>query len=1125
VERQLIAFLIKMGFGILRWRCAVDILSVVVGYLIVCVMTFNVDVDVPIVKEGTVSSYFGFSVAQHYVFNRIRGYGDPVIIVGAPRDNVTDLGADSRVRQLVRPGAVYQCPVTSSNDDCSPLLIDREAPSGDVDKNDQWLGVAVASQGTDTGRAVACAHRYKKAGAAYVYGLGSCVSMSNTLDEEVAWEPCDGKPKAKGHEQYGFCQVGTSVAVDKEGNMVLGAPGPYAWRGAVFKNVIQLSLSEEPRWFQSPVEDPLPGRAPGPNPATSFYSYLGMSVKIGNVLNGKKTYVVGAPRSKDVGQVLLMQEGSSDLEVRQYLTGEQFGSSFGYDIALVDLNGDSKEDVFIGAPFYHKAGVGGAIYIFINGPQGISSDRNQTIYSRKMKELECTELDCLNARFGFALANAYDIDGDGYNDVAVGAPYEGHGAIYIFRGSHRGLVEEFSQRIYATSLPSSVQPLRTFGHVLSAGMDMDINGYPDLVVGAFASDKIVVLRSRPVINVVSTMTSTPERIDPSLPRSALCRDRVNTTCFELKLCFVFTAKPLEKFPGPIHIVYKVEAEKFAGTKVSRVSFKGARTAEEGHVLEMSQTLLRQSTQYCSKHIVYINSNNRDFLNPIKFRLTQHLKDEPRLIMSPGQPLPDINRNPVLNATLVENHLSVDFVKNCGRDLECVSSLSVQGSLELPKDNVSTDYILRVGQVRDFRLDISVINSGEEAHEATVVIQMPADFEYLGTDERGKQYSCSLAESNTVLCAVGNPLTAESFVQFAIRIDPSKVTATGERLNITLNVNTTSKESNPIDDITVIKMKAIIETDIVVKGISIPEQVMFSGQIVGASAIRSEEEIGTEIVHRYEVENSKSGGRVAWSTLHISWPYEAADGKYLLYLMDQPLVHGPVRCEVDSNMINPMLYERRPSNFSTAFVTSAELKQSRRSLLDREMEIDDGSAAVSSRRDVDQLIRRSKRDSVLLSGRHHAIVKFDCEDRSKVKCYDFVCHIGELSAGEYVVVQLRARLWNSTFLEDYVDVDRVLVSSRAKISIDAGLHVHQPLTFNDHAKAETTVVPDIQVQRPLGISLWIIIVIIIVAIIIGIFLLCLIMLLLWKCGFFKRYKPTDEHALHKAKMEKQELDFD
>ena len=36
-----------------------------------------------------------------------------------------------------------------------------------------------------------------------------------------------------------------------------------------------------------------------------------------------------------------------------------------------------------------------------------------------MKDAECAELDCNNARFGFAIANAKDIDGDGYNGQFV----------------------------------------------------------------------------------------------------------------------------------------------------------------------------------------------------------------------------------------------------------------------------------------------------------------------------------------------------------------------------------------------------------------------------------------------------------------------------------------------------------------------------------------------------------------------------------------------------------------------------------------------------------------------------------------------------------------------------------
>ena len=49
-------------------------------------------------------------------------------------------------------------------------------------------------------------------------------------------------------------------------------------------------------------------------------------------------------------------------------------------------------------------------------------------------------------------------------DVAVGAPYEGNGVVYIFRGSRAGLIEEYSQRIEASVLDTG---LRGFGHSLS----------------------------------------------------------------------------------------------------------------------------------------------------------------------------------------------------------------------------------------------------------------------------------------------------------------------------------------------------------------------------------------------------------------------------------------------------------------------------------------------------------------------------------------------------------------------------------------------------------------------------------------------------------------------------------
>ena len=56
---------------------SLGVVFVVVG-LCRFVVAFNVDIHVPIVKEGISGSYFGYSIAQHYVFNRRLGFGDPL---------------------------------------------------------------------------------------------------------------------------------------------------------------------------------------------------------------------------------------------------------------------------------------------------------------------------------------------------------------------------------------------------------------------------------------------------------------------------------------------------------------------------------------------------------------------------------------------------------------------------------------------------------------------------------------------------------------------------------------------------------------------------------------------------------------------------------------------------------------------------------------------------------------------------------------------------------------------------------------------------------------------------------------------------------------------------------------
>ena len=105
----------------------------------------------------------------------------------------------------------------------------------------------------------------------------------------------------------------------------------------------------------------------------------------------------------------------------------------------------------------------------------------------------------------------------------------------MFRGSkHQSASSVFhlSQRIYATDL-SRVTGLRTFGYSFAdtRGVDIDGNEYPDVVVGSYASDTVIVLRTRPVVKVETSLSSVPQRLNSA---TSTCFDGTMNNCFNIR---------------------------------------------------------------------------------------------------------------------------------------------------------------------------------------------------------------------------------------------------------------------------------------------------------------------------------------------------------------------------------------------------------------------------------------------------------------------------------------------------------------------------------------------------------------------------------------------------------------
>ncbi|GBP95609.1 Integrin alpha-PS3 [Eumeta japonica] len=226
--------------------------------------------------------------------------------------------------------------------------------------------------------------------------------------------------------------------------------------------------------------------------------YFGYSVESGVFEPGGETlYVAGAPRgAAGRGRVLIFKPSDKEMllpNIKSSLEGTQLGTYFGASLLCVDLNADGRADVLVGAPNYVSqhdkfSYDQGAVYVYLTDSKESDLKLNAAGSVRGSG--------ASGARFGSALAALGDVDGDGHPEVAVGAPWEesGRGAVYVYSAHAQSLRTTHAQRI-------SPSGARGFGIAISKGLDIDGNGCNDLAVGAYASDETYLFRCVPTITI------------------------------------------------------------------------------------------------------------------------------------------------------------------------------------------------------------------------------------------------------------------------------------------------------------------------------------------------------------------------------------------------------------------------------------------------------------------------------------------------------------------------------------------------------------------------------------------------------------------------------------------------
>lgn len=150
--------------------------------------------------------------------------------------------------------------------------------------------------------------------------------------------------------------------------------------------------------------------------------------------------------------------------------------------AAGDVNGDGYADLVVGAP----QSTAGQVYILFGGTNGISK------VPASLVDGSDAMMGAKSPQFGVSVDGAGDVNGDGYDDVVIGAPDQPHmstsntGNVYIYLGGPTKLTP------YAAP-PLSDITNGNYGTIVKGANDLNGDEYADLMIAANSQTVATVL--------------------------------------------------------------------------------------------------------------------------------------------------------------------------------------------------------------------------------------------------------------------------------------------------------------------------------------------------------------------------------------------------------------------------------------------------------------------------------------------------------------------------------------------------------------------------------------------------------------------------------------------------------